>query len=87
MPSPFTGHVYQREDGLWDWRLVANNGRIVATSGNQGYARREKAVKMAARVMQQSHRLEHPDGYVIEPDGSVTEGTGKPKRGLARLFR
>jgi uncharacterized protein YegP (UPF0339 family) len=29
--------VFQRVDGKWDWRAVAQNGRIVATSGGQGY--------------------------------------------------
>lgn len=29
--------VYRREDGKWDWRAKARNGRIVATSGGQGY--------------------------------------------------
>lgn len=79
MASPFTGHVYQREDGLWDWRLVAANNRIVATSGGQGYARREKAIKMAARVMQEVHQFEHPDGYTIGVDGEVVAGDA-PKR-------
>ena len=29
--------VYRREDGQYDWRLLAANHRIVATSGGQGY--------------------------------------------------
>jgi hypothetical protein len=29
--------VFRRVDGKWDWRAVAGNGRIVATSGGQGY--------------------------------------------------
>lgn len=29
--------VYQRADGLFDWRLRDGNGQIVATSGDQGY--------------------------------------------------
>lgn len=29
--------VYRREDGKWDWRLKAGNGRIIGTSGGQGY--------------------------------------------------
>lgn len=29
--------VFRRKDGKWDWRAVAGNGRIVATSGGQGY--------------------------------------------------
>jgi uncharacterized protein YegP (UPF0339 family) len=30
--------VYQRPDSLWGWRLIAANGRIVATDGGQGYS-------------------------------------------------
>jgi uncharacterized protein YegP (UPF0339 family) len=42
--------VYRREDGLYDWRLVADNGQIIATSGGQGYTERNDAVEGAARV-------------------------------------
>ena len=35
--------VYQRADGLFDWRLRASNGQIIATSGGQGYVKREEA--------------------------------------------
>ena len=38
--------VYERPDGKWDWRLLAANGKIVATSGGQGYERRRVAEKM-----------------------------------------
>lgn len=42
--------IYQRDDGLFDWRLVAGNGEIIATSGGQGYTERNDAVEGAARV-------------------------------------
>jgi len=42
--------IYQREDGLYDWRLIADNGEIIATSGGQGYTERNDAVEGAARV-------------------------------------
>ena len=29
--------LYEREDGRWGWRLKADNGRIIATDGAQGY--------------------------------------------------
>jgi uncharacterized protein YegP (UPF0339 family) len=29
--------VYQRADGLFDWRRVAENSQVVSTSGGQGY--------------------------------------------------
>lgn len=36
---------YQRTDGKWDWRVKSPNGNIIATSGNQGYDRKEGAEK------------------------------------------
>ena len=42
--------IYRREDGLYDWRLKAANGEIVATSAGQGYTERNDAVEGAARV-------------------------------------
>jgi uncharacterized protein YegP (UPF0339 family) len=35
--------IYQREDRLWDWRVKSANGEIVATSGGQGFTRKEDA--------------------------------------------
>ena len=29
--------VFRRVDGMYDWRLRARNGRIIGTSGGQGY--------------------------------------------------
>lgn len=43
--------VYTRADGKWDWRLVAGNGQIVATSGGQGYERPGRAREMGERVV------------------------------------
>lgn len=42
--------IYKREDGLFDWRLVAANGEIIATSGGQGYTERNDALEGAVRV-------------------------------------
>lgn len=36
--------IYQREDGLWDWRLIADNGEQVCES-HQGYTRRSDAIR------------------------------------------
>lgn len=41
-------HVYQAVDG-WRWRLKANNGRIVADSG-EAYASRPNAIRAARRL-------------------------------------
>jgi uncharacterized protein YegP (UPF0339 family) len=29
--------LYKRSDGKWAWRLEADNGRVIATDGGQGY--------------------------------------------------
>jgi uncharacterized protein YegP (UPF0339 family) len=36
---------YKRKDGLWEWRSIASNGQITATSGSQGYTRRATGMK------------------------------------------
>lgn len=46
--SPWA-EVYEREDGLWDWRRQADNGEIVATSGGQGYTKKDDALEAAER--------------------------------------
>ena len=43
--------IYQREDGLWAWRLVHQNGEILATDGGQGYENRSDCATVAARVV------------------------------------
>jgi len=44
--------VYKRDDGLWDWRMKAGNGEIIATSGGQGFTERNDAVEAAERVLE-----------------------------------
>ena len=41
--------VYRREDALWDWRVRAANGEIVATSGGQGFSERNDAREAGER--------------------------------------
>lgn len=41
--------VFKREDGLWDWRLVAGNGEVVCGSV-QGYTERNDAIEGWRRV-------------------------------------
>lgn len=38
--------LYQRPDMKWDWRVLANNDNLIATSGNQGYENRGDAAVM-----------------------------------------
>lgn len=35
--------IYRRTDALWDWRVKAPNGQVVATSGGQGFTERNDA--------------------------------------------
>lgn len=43
--------LYERSDGTWAWRLVADNGRIVAVDGSQGYENEADARTMADRII------------------------------------
>jgi uncharacterized protein YegP (UPF0339 family) len=43
--------LYTRTDGKWAWRLEADNGRIVATDGGQGYENEDDARSMADRII------------------------------------
>jgi uncharacterized protein YegP (UPF0339 family) len=56
--------IYKRPDDKWDWRAVVN-GRIVATSGGQGYERSARAKQMAQKVLER--------GYEISSLAIVTE--------------
>lgn len=43
--------VYRRADGRWEWRIVApSNGRIVATSHDQGFENEADAQDMFVTV-------------------------------------
>ncbi len=41
--------VYRRTDDLWEWRRLADNGQVVATSGGQGYTRHAEVILAASR--------------------------------------
>lgn len=43
--------IYQRTDRKWAWRLVAANGRIIATDGGQGYENRAACEEMARAIV------------------------------------
>lgn len=42
--------VYRRQDALWDWRVKAPNGEIIATSGGQGFSERGDAREAVERI-------------------------------------
>ena len=52
--------VYLREDNLYEWRLYAPNGQIVATSGGQGYTEKNDAQEAIEKIISiiQSEREE-----------------------------
>lgn len=43
--------IYQRTDERWAWRLIADNGRIVATDGSQGYEAQGDCEQTASAVV------------------------------------
>jgi uncharacterized protein YegP (UPF0339 family) len=57
--------LYTRDDGKWAWRLVADNGRIIATDGGQGYENEEDARDMADRII--GGEFKDADKRIIEP--------------------
>jgi uncharacterized protein YegP (UPF0339 family) len=44
-------NLYKRVDGKWAWRLKADNGRIIATDGSQGYDNESDCRAMADRII------------------------------------
>jgi len=49
--------TYQREDGMWDWRLVDDgNHKIVATSGGQGFRDETDAKRAIDNVITEASR-------------------------------
>lgn len=43
--------VYKRADGKWAWRLTADNGKIIATDGSQGYDNEADAREVADEIL------------------------------------
>lgn len=43
--------VFQREDCRWAWRLKADNGRIIAVDGSQGYENESDARAIVDRIL------------------------------------
>lgn len=43
--------LFKRADGKWAWRLEADNGRVIATDGGQGYENESDARSMADRII------------------------------------
>lgn len=43
--------VFKRKDGKWAWNLTADNGRVIATDGSQGYENESDTRDMADRII------------------------------------
>jgi uncharacterized protein YegP (UPF0339 family) len=53
--------VYRRSDGLYDWKLIAPNGEVVASS-LQGFTEQNDAVEAANREFEDYPvEIEEPD--------------------------
>lgn len=57
--------VYKDRGGYWRWKLIANNGKLIADSG-EGYASEYNAVRAAARTKELA-----PQAPVKRPDGTT----------------
>ena len=47
-----TFEPFKREDGKWGWRLIAQNGNIVAGDAGQGYENEQDAIDVGLKVVQ-----------------------------------
>lgn len=56
-----------RSDGKFDWHLKVN-GRVVATSGTQGYERKHRAMQMGRRVCSGSYEFDESAEPVFSDD-------------------
>lgn len=50
--------VYPRVDGRFAWRLVAQNGNIIATDGGQGYENEVDAEDIANKIIRTGNYAE-----------------------------
>ena len=57
--------LYTRSDGKWAWRLKADNERIIAVDGSQGYENEADARDMADRVI--SGEFRNAEKKIIRP--------------------
>lgn len=44
-------NIFERADGTWGWRLKADNGKVIATDGNQGYESETTCRNMADKII------------------------------------
>jgi len=72
-------HVYQDVTGDWRWRLVAGNGRTVASG--EGYRNRGDLLRTCRRYLADHDLVDAPGRHVPAPRQDVT--MTKPRRPIA----
>lgn len=58
--------IYPREDRRWSWRLIAPNGRVVATDGGQGYENEGDCARVAKAVARGAYRPLEVDVHKVD---------------------
>lgn len=58
--------LFVNDAGKWSWHLKANNNRIVATDGSQGYENLDDARAMADRII--GGEFKDADKRIIRPE-------------------
>jgi uncharacterized protein YegP (UPF0339 family) len=58
--------LYTRSDGKWAWRLVADNGKVIATDGGQGYENESDCRDIADRVV--GGAFKDADKRIVRPE-------------------
>lgn len=69
--------VYQRDQEgppTYDWRAIASNGQIIATSGGQGYTRPGRAFKALDHFLQVVEGVCSPRSFWFVADDVVRRG-------------
>lgn len=65
-----TFETFQRDDGRWAWHLIADNGRVIATDGGQGYENREYCERIGSAIVRGEYA---PDRGEVVPVGTFAE--------------
>lgn len=57
--------IYRRTDDRWAWRLIADNGQVIATDGAQGYENRGDCEVVANAIVRGAYAPTEPE---LEPE-------------------
>lgn len=64
--------VYEDKQGLWRWRFVAKNGRIIADS-SEGYATESSCQRALDMVLTEVLKYKKPTKRRAQRDGMLTK--------------